>query len=774
MGESCRAGRVEVKIPDIGAEPLHGVVRTACTVSTMVNSAAENASAASFAALLTKLDYLSPEDIARVRKAYKLADRAHLGQMRKSGEPYITHPIAVAAQCAEWKLDAQALMAALLHDTMEDTGVTKAQLTEEFGAHVADLVDGLTKLDKLQFSTRQENQAESFRKMLLAMANDVRVILVKLADRTHNMRTLSDMKPEAQKRIAAETLEIYAPIANRLGLNRAYRELEDLSFKYLHPWRYQTLVKAIERARSRRRHLVQEVQKNVENAFAAAGLHARISAREKTIYSIYRKMDTKRQSFADLYDIYGFRIIVPTNTDCYIALGILHSLYKPVPQRLKDFIAIPKDNGYQSLHTTLVGPAGIHVEFQMRTDAMHQVAESGVAAHWLYKSQNEQTLQATADGKDAKPANWLKSLLDIQKETLDSNEFLDHVRLNLFPEDVFVFTPKNRIMSLPRGATVIDFAYAIHSDVGDQAVSAVVNNQPAALRTELHSGDVVKVMTDPDSRPKPAWLSFVRTARARSRIRNHLKIQSEAEAKVLGRRLLTQAYRAEGMEQLPPDDDAHRSVWEKLLRFANNKTLDDLFADIGHGKRITSVIAKQLATLMTEMGERPDAVLMSMERYSQDEQHYKPTIALDGSEKSSVKYASCCHPLPGDQIVGYLGRGEGLIVHTADCNVAKRLKTRDGERFVPVEWSDHMESRFATAVTVTIHNRVGAVASVTMAIANADANIGYISMSDDMSQEVMDLRMILQVRDRQHLAHVLRAIRRVPAAIRAMRVKTSS
>ncbi len=749
---------------------ISGVVsKLSIFLHAMSFTAAENASAASFAALLNKLDYLELDEIARVRAAYKLADQAHLGQTRKSGEPYITHPIAVAAQCAEWKLDAPALMAALLHDTMEDCGVTKEELTEKFGAPVAHLVDGLTKLDKLQFSTRQENQAESFRKMLLAMAADLRVILIKLADRTHNMRTMSDMKREAQARIATETLEIYAPIANRLGLNRTYRELEDLSFKYLHPWRYDTLLKAIVHARGRRRHLVQEVQRNVEDAFAAAGLKARIKAREKTIYSIYRKMDTKKQSFAQLYDIYGFRIIVPTNSDCYLALGILHSLYKPVPQRLKDFIAIPKDNGYQSLHTTLIGPAGIHVEFQMRTQVMHQVAESGVAAHWLYKTQSE---QLAAEGGNGKPANWLKSLLDIQKETLDANEFLDHVRLNLFPEDVFVFTPKNRIMSLPRGATVVDFAYAIHSDVGDHAISAIINNHESPLRTELQSGDVVQVITDPSSTPKPGWLSFVRTARARSRIRNHLKVQSNEEACVLGQRLFMQAYRAEGMEQLPPQDDEHRQVWEKLLRFANNKSIEDLFTDIGHGKRITTVIARQLATLMAELGEKPDAVLMSMERFA-DEQHHHQIIALDGSEKSSVKYAACCHPLPGDDIVGYLGRGEGLIVHTSDCSVGKHLHTKDAERFVDVEWAEHMTRRFPTAVTVTIHNRVGAVAGITAAIARSNANIGYISMSDDMNLEVMDVRLILQVRDRVHLAHVMRAIRRVPAAIRATRVKSA-
>ncbi|MEE1654320.1 bifunctional (p)ppGpp synthetase/guanosine-3',5'-bis(diphosphate) 3'-pyrophosphohydrolase [Brachymonas sp. G13] len=736
-----------------------------------MNSPAEIASAASFAGLLEKLDYLPPDEVVQVRNAYKFADQAHLGVTRKSGEPYITHPIAVAALCAEWKLDSSTLMAALLHDTMEDCGVTKIQITEDFNATVAHLVDGVTKLDKLQFSSRQENQAESFRKMLLAMADDVRVILIKLADRTHNMRTMDDMKRDAQMRIATETLEIYAPIANRMGLNNTYRELEDLSFKYLHPWRYRTLNKAIERARSRRRHLVQEVQANVEAAFSAAGLKARIFTREKTILSVYRKMDKKKQSFAQVYDIFGFRIIVPSNSDCYLALGILHSLYKPMPQRLKDFIAIPKDNGYQSLHTTLVGPAGVHIEFQMRTEAMHLVAETGVAAHWQYKSP-EQAAQAQQDKAAGKPANWLKNLLDIQKETLDSHEFLDHVRLNVLPDDVFVFTPKNRIMSLPRGATVIDFAYAIHSDVGDQAVSCTINNREAPLRTELVSGDRVEVHTEEGSKPNPAWLSFVRTARARSRIRNHLKVQSREEARALGLRLLQQAYRAEGLEHLP-EPATQQDVWDKVLQQASTKSLDELLIDIGQGKRITSVVAKHLAQLMTELGERPDAVLMSMQRFGGEDPMLQQVITLDGSEKSSVQYASCCHPLPGDDIVGYLSRGEGLVVHTAECPNGKRLQVKDSERFVQVEWAEHLPQRFLTAITVTIHNRVGSVANVTGAIANADANIVYISMSDDIQQEVMDLRLILQVRDRVHLARVMRAVRRLPSAIRAMRVKSA-
>lgn len=739
----------------------------------MSQSAAETASAASFAALLAKLDYLEPEEIQRVRAAYKLADAAHLGQMRKSGEPYITHPIAVTAQCAAWKLDVPALMAALLHDTMEDCGISKSDLAEQFGSQVADLVDGLTKLDKMRFSSRQENQAESFRKMLLAMANDVRVILIKLADRLHNMRTLSEMRREAQARIATETLEIYAPIANRLGLNRSYRELEDLAFRYLHPWRHAVLEKALHNARKRRRHLVNEVQQEVEAVFAAAGLHARIKAREKTIFSIYRKMDDKRNSFAQLNDIYGFRIVVGANLDCYVALGILHQLYRPVPQRLKDFIAIPKNNGYQSLHTTLVGPAGIHIEFQIRTEAMHQVAELGVAAHWLYKTKSEQAA-STATQKD-KPANWLTNLLDIHKETLDSQEFFDHVRVNLFPEDVFVFTPKNRIMSLPRGATVIDFAYAIHSDVGDQAIACRINNEEVPLRTELQSGDVVEVITAPDSRPNPAWLSFVRTARARSRIRSHLKDLSETESLRLGERLLLQAYRAEGMQRFPPRDAEHEPIWDKLLRFAGNKSLEDLYAEIGQGKRITSLLAKQLAALMAEQGEKRDAVLQSQEHFSQESSDFGHVITLDGSEKASVKYAPCCHPIPGDAIVGYLGRGEGLVVHTADCGVGKTLRNKDAERFIEVEWAEQMSHPFAVAVTVTIHNRIGAIAAVTSAIASARADIGYIGTSDDtMYHDSLDLRLILQVDDRQHLANVLRSVRRVAATIRAQRVKSGN
>ncbi|MCB2029779.1 MAG: bifunctional (p)ppGpp synthetase/guanosine-3',5'-bis(diphosphate) 3'-pyrophosphohydrolase, partial [Rhodoferax sp.] len=597
--------------------------------------AAANAAAASFAALTSRLDYLGQSDIEKVRLAYKFADEAHLGQIRASGEPYITHPIAVAAQCAEWKLDAQALMAALLHDALEDCGVTKAELIERFGAPVAELVDGLTKLDKLHFNTREENQAESFRKMLLAMARDVRVILIKLADRSHNMRTLSNVPRDKWARISSETLEIYAPIAHRLGLNQIYRELQDLSFTYLHPWRNATLTKAVEKARSRRRDLIQKVHTEVEDAFTKAGMSVRIAGREKSVFSIYRKMILKHLTFAQVTDIYGFRLIVPTLSDCYTALGILHQLYKPVPGRFKDHIAIAKVNGYQSLHTTLVGPSGVNVEFQMRTEAMNLVAESGVAAHWLYKASAPD--QATTESLGNQ---WLQSLLDIQRETGDAAEFWDHVKVDLFPDAVYVFTPRSQIMSLPRGATVVDFAYSIHSDVGDRTVAARINGEQVPLRTELKNGDVVEVVTASISRPNPAWLSFVRTGRARSKIRHHLKTLASAESEVFGKKLLAQALRAEGIEHFPEDETTYQTVWDRLLRFTGNRNRAELLTDIGLGKRIATIVAKRLVSLLAEEnGEKPDALLLTRERFTADPSSKQGVVTLDGSENASVHYS---------------------------------------------------------------------------------------------------------------------------------------
>ena len=724
------------------------------------------------------LDYLSAADLEQVQLAYRFADRAHLGQVRNGGEPYITHPIAVATQCAQWKLDAQALMAALLHDALEDCGITKAELIEHFGAQVAELVDGLTKLDKLHFNTREENQAESFRKMLLAMARDVRVILIKLADRTHNMRTLSDAPREKWARISSETLDIYAPIAHRLGLNQTYRELQNFAFCHLRPWRYAILSKAIAKARSRRTDLIQKVQAEVESTFGTSGMAVSVSGREKTLYSIYRKMELKHLSFAQVTDIYGFRILVPSITDCYTALGVLHQLYKPLPGKFKDHIAISKLNGYQSLHTTLVGPSGVNVEFQVRTEAMNIVAESGVAAHWLYKI----NAQPDASDNDRMGSNWLQSLLDIQNETRDAAEFWDHVKVDLFPDAVYVFTPKSQIMAMPRGATVLDFAYAIHSNVGDQTQSAQINGEQVPLRTELKNGDVVEIVTTPESTPHASWLSFVRTARARSKIRHHLKTLALADSQGLGEKMLVQALRAEGIERLPDEADSGKPIWEKLLRFTGNKSRIELLADIGLGKKIAGIVAKRLRTLLADSGHKSNAVLLTRARFNVSDDdgengvgHESITgIVLDGSENTSVTYAPCCRPVPGDGIVGYLGRGEGLIVHADDCPVARKQKFKDSERFVGVEWSDEPLRTFETEVWVTVTNGKGVLARVAAALAASESDITHITMGEEVTRDTIDLRFLIAVRDSSQLEVALRNLRRTPSVLKARRTKTET
>jgi guanosine-3',5'-bis(diphosphate) 3'-pyrophosphohydrolase len=729
--------------------------------------------AASFAALTDKLGYLSKAEIRQVRDAFKFADEAHLGQLRASGEPYITHPIAVAGLCADWKLDVQAIMAALMHDAMEDCGVTKPELIERFGAQTAELVDGLTKLDKLRFSTREESQAESFRKMLLAMARDVRVILVKLADRLHNMRTVSAIAAEKRSRIARETLDIYAPIAHRLGLNQIYRELQELSFAQLYPWRHAALAKALARARGTRRDIVERVQKEVEKAFAAAKLKVQVSGREKTVYSIFRKMREKHSSFANVSDLFGFRIVVAQLSDCYLALGVLHQLYKPVPGRFKDYIAIPKANGYQSLHTTLVSPLGTAVEFQIRTEQMNAVAESGIAAHWMYKTKRSSDANATHLG-----AGWLQSLIDIQDDTRDAAEFLEHIKIDLFPEAVYVFTPKSRILALPRGATPVDFAYAIHSDVGDHCVAASVNGEAVALRTELKSGDVVEITTAPGAKPNPSWLNFVRTGRARSKIRHHLKNMEHEESRSLGERLLAQALRGEGL-LLPssdPGDEAAAALWQLLTRWSGNRTRNDLMVDIGLGRKIASIVAKRLAHLMAEHGgARPDAVMLSRQHFgayaSDDLALTNGLVTIDGSEGASIQLAPCCRPIPGDAIVGYLGRGERLTVHTAECSVGKRLHDRDSERWLPVEWAEQPVRPFETAITVLVQNGKGVLARVAAAVSATEADINHLDMGTEPASDSAEFRLLLAVRDRQHLADVLRTLKRAPSVLRVARVK---
>ncbi len=750
-------GRIEKSLPTInkaGFEKAPG-------------NAVQTAAAASFAALLAKIDYLSANDIEDIRRAYRFADEAHLGQMRSSGAPYITHPIAVAGLCADWKLDAQALMAALMHDVLEDCGVTKIEMAEKFGVAVADLVDGLTKLEKLEFDNREENQAESFRKMLLAMARDVRVILIKLADRTHNMRTMADMPRSKWQRISRETADIYAPIAHRLGLNQTYRELEDLSLRFLRPWRYQTLTKAVDRARRRRSDLIERVKDDVLTALANHNIYANVQGREKTLTSVYKKMQEKHLSFSQVSDLYGFRVILPNVIDCYTALGLLHQIYKPVPGRFKDYIAIPKVNGYQSLHTTLVGPAGINIEIQLRTIEIDRVAEAGVAAHWLYKADDPD-----GEGNERLNAQWVQSMLDIQQETRDTAEFWDHIKIDLFPDSVYIFTPKGKILAMPRGATAVDFAYAIHTDVGQQAVSATINGEPAPLRSEIQNGDVVDIETASMSSPNPAWLTFVKTGRARSKIRNFLKQMAEDQSRALGEKLLRQSLRAEGFAQMP-NENTDEEVWAKLLRFAGNKTSTELLSDIGLGKRIASMIAKKLTSLLIEQGLRPDMLLISTARFTQanDETVSQGVFSLDGSEGSSVLYAQCCSPIPGDRVLGYLGRGDGLAVHTEECPVGRRLVERDSERFLSVEWADEPSRAFESRLVVNVDNGKGVLARVAATLTSSEADITHVDMSGNDRNQV-ELHFTVAVRNRRHLADILRAVKRTPSVLRAHRQKS--
>lgn len=723
---------------------------------------AARVSAAAFEGLMEHLGYLDADSAERVRQAYLYADNAHADQWRSSGDPYITHPIAVTGICANWKLDAPALMAALLHDSMEDCGITKDDLNERFGEDVAELVDGLTKLDKLQFNTREENQAESFRKMLLAMARDVRVILIKLADRTHNMRTMSDMPRSKWGRISSETLEIYAPIAHRLGLNQTYRELQDLSFKHLHPWRYATLEKAIARSRTRRRDLVQRVQDEVSTAFGAQGLPVRLLGRESTLYSLYLRMLKNQLSFAKVTDIYGFRVIVPKTLDCYTALGVLHQKYKPMPGRFKDYIAIAKSNGYQSLHTTLVGPSSVNIEFQLRTEEMNIVAEAGVAAHWLYKAQK---------GHDSEhlSTQWLQSLLDIQNDTRDATEFWDHVKVDLFPDAVYVFTPKSEIMAMPRGATVVDFAYAIHSKIGNRTIAAKINDEEVPLRTELKSGDVVQIITSETATPNPAWLSFVKTGRARSKIRSFLKNSAQSEAGQLGDTLLAQALRSEGIDSVPPQDEANKGVWDEILRITGNRTPAELLVDIGMGRRIASLVAARMTSFMTKQGVRPDALLITQERFNTDNRPFQGAVTLNGDESSSVHYSHCCRPVPGDPILGYLG-GQGLVVHHAHCHNVIKLREKDVDRFISVDWAEDITRAFEASIVVTVQNNKGVLARVAAELANAEADIVRVEMTDEVAVGTTDLRFVISVQNNVQLENALRNLRRLHSVIRASRI----
>jgi GTP pyrophosphokinase len=711
-------------------------------------------SVVSFGELTDRLKrYLPSADIQRIKEAYRFSDAAHLGQFRKSGEPYITHPIAVAEILAEWKLDAAAIQAALLHDVLEDSGVRKQELVERFGTTVAELVDGVSKLDRLRFDSNEQAQAESFRKMLLAMARDVRVILIKLADRLHNVRTLEAMDPEKRRRIARETLDIYAPIAHRLGLNAIYRELQEQSFAHLHPLRYRVLQKAVLAARGNRREVLGKILQSVRKALSNAKLRAEVYGREKTLYGIYRKMEEKHLSFSEVLDVYGFRIVVATRAECYLALGALHALFKPVPGRFKDYIAIPKVNGYQSLHTTLIGPYGTPVEFQIRTKEMHHVAESGVAAHWLYKD------DATSLSElQSRTHQWLQSLLEIQSQTGDSTELMENIRVDLFPDKVYVFTPKGKIVSLPRGATPVDFAYSIHTDIGNKCVAARINGEIQPLRTELRNGDVVEIVTGPIARPNPSWLAFVRTGKARAEIRHFLRTMKREESVELGERLLAQAALQLdlSLDRVPP------ARWEALIREAQAKDRDEILADIGLGRRLAAVVARQLL-----LGTDDEAVRTERARGA------VAPVVIRGTEGMAVQMANCCCPIPGDAIVGHMRKDQGLAVHQADCANAQRARRSDPERWIDLQWADETSGTFAVNIDIGARNQRGVLGRIAVAIAEADSNILNVHI-DDEEAEIVVIHFKIQVRDRQHLARVVRALRRIKQVSRVLRVRSNA
>src|SRR5687767_5711509 len=691
-----------------------------------------------------RFGYLKPKDVARLAEAYRFSAAGHAGQTRQSGDPYISHPLAVAEILADWHLDGQTLMAALLHDVTEDTSVTKDEISDTFGKPVAELVDGVSKLDRIEFQSAEDAQAENFRKMLLAMARDVRVMLIKLADRLHNMRTLGAVSPAKRRRVARETMEIYAPIANRLGLNTLYHELQELAFSHLYPTRYKVLAKATKAARGNRREMIGRTLEATKKKLADSGIEATVFGREKHVFSTYRKMIEKHLSFSEVHDIFGLRVIVADVPACYLALGALHGLYKPIPGKFKDYIAIPKANGYQSIHTDLIGPYGVPVEVQIRTDQMHRLAESGVASHWMYKDDADKLSEL-----QKQTHRWLQSLLEIQHQSGDPQEFLEHVKVDLFPDEVYVFTPKGRILSLPRGATTVDFAYAVHTDIGNRCVAAKVNGELVPLRTELRNGDRVEIITASHAKPNPGWLQYVRTGKARSNIRPFLKTMQYEESAGLGERLLDQALK--GLKSSLAEVD--EASWERALRDGGMRSREELLADLGLGKRLPAIIARRLLRRSDSKDEAPAG-----------------SVTIRGTEGMAVQLASCCRPIPGDAIVGSIKKGQGLVVHTSECRSIVRSRKNEPEQWIDVEWDLRTTRLFQAAVNVTVENQRGVLAKVASEIAEGGSNIDSITMEEDR-MVFTTMHFVLEVANRQHLARVMRALRRLPDVKKLARVK---
>jgi len=691
--------------------------------------------------------YLEPDQVKEIYRAYLFGAKAHEGQQRATGEPYINHPVQVARILAEMRLDHQSIVAAILHDVIEDTGVAKAEVAEAFGDEVANLVDGVSKLTQISFESKAEAQAENYRKMLLAMARDIRVILVKLADRLHNMRTLQALPATKRRKIARETLDIYAPIANRLGLNSIRLELEDLGFRTLYPMRYRVLSNQVKRARGHRKQVVRKIEKALKRRLRQESLEATVIGREKHAYSLYRKMRSKGLSFAEVFDVYGFRINVRTVDACYRALGIVHNLYKPVPGRFKDYIALPKANGYQSLHTVLFGPFGAPIEIQIRTDDMHAVAESGIAAHWLYKDGSARSTTAQERARQ-----WLQELLELQRQAGDSLEFIENVKVDLFPKDVYVFTPAGDIMELPRGATAVDLAYAIHTDVGNTCIAVKIDGRYAPLRTQLATGQTVEVVTAPWGRPNANWLNFVVSGKARTNIRGYLKRLRGEEAIELGRRLLSQALAGESarLSEIP------RERIEALLGELGLASLEALLEDIGLGRRLAPLVARRLVE-----GE---------ERGAASTRARSGPLYIKGSEGMVVSFAKCCRPIPGDPVLGFVSAERGIVIHTAGCNNIGGYSDRP-EKWIDVEWQPDIEGEFPVEVRIDMANRKGTLATVAAAIAEMGANIESVTMhSRDGINSTLSL--VIGVRDRVHLARIMRRVRGIGLVSRIQRARS--
>ena len=692
-------------------------------------------------------EYLEPPQVNFVKRAYFYAEQAHDGQMRRSGEPYVTHPLAVADILADMHLDHQSLMAAMLHDVIEDTGISREALEEQFGESVAYLVDGVSKLTQIEFGSRAEKQAENFQKMALAMAKDIRVILVKLADRLHNMRTLGVLHADKRRRIAKETLEIYAPISNRLGMNNMRIEFEDLGFAALYPMRSRRIKAAVKKSRGNRTEIVEKIQQAITDALKEENIEGRVIGREKHLYSIYQKMLVKRKSFANIMDVYAFRIVLQSVDDCYRVLGIIHNLYKPVAGQFKDYIAVPKANGYQSLHTVLFGMHGVPIEVQVRTEEMNEMANKGIAAHWLYKSKNG----ADPNDSQERARQWVKGLLELQQSAGNSLEFIENVKIDLFPDEIYVFTPKGNILELPAGATPVDFAYAVHTDVGNTCVACRINRRLRPLSEPLQSGNTVSIITASGAQPNPAWLNFVISGKARSAIRHYLKNQRHSESIALGKRLLNKALMSIDSKYEDIGDDQK----EDFVRENDETSFDHVLEDIGLGNRLAYSVAKRLLPDFTEPKEET----------SSD----RTPLIIEDAEGMMISFAKCCYPLPGDPIACHMSTGRGIVVHRDDCKNLAEFEDNP-EKFLPVNWSQNVEGEFLVELHLELENKRGIVAILASKIADQHSNIEKISL-EERDAKVSIAHVLLYVTSRVHLANIMRRVKTVKAVTKITRAK---